>query len=174
MPRNNIVLIGMPGAGKSTVGVVLAKRLGFGFVDTDVLIQAEEHRRLQDIIDHEGLAAFCRIEERALLGLKVERTVIATGGSAIYSEAGMEALKENGLVVFIDVPLPELEKRLRDMDSRGMVIDPGESLADLFRRRRPLYRRWADRTVEDPQGTVEDVAARLAELARSLRGAEKR
>lgn len=173
MPRNNIVLIGMPGAGKSTVGVVLAKRLGFGFVDTDVLIQAKEHRRLQDIIDHEGLAAFCRTEERTLLELKVERTVIATGGSVIYSEAGMRALKENGLVVFIDVPLTELEKRLRDMDSRGMVIDPGESFSDLFRRRRPLYRRWADRMIEAPEGTVEDIAGRVAELARRLRKAEK-
>jgi shikimate kinase len=173
MHKSNIVLIGMPGAGKSTVGVVLAKRLGFGFVDTDILIQAKEDRRLQDIIDKEGLAVFRRIEERVLLELKARRTVIATGGSVIYSEAGMRALKGNGLVVFIDVPLAELKKRIRDMDARGMVIDPGESFADLFRRRRPLYRHWADRTVESPEETVEEVAGRIAELARGLRRDEK-
>jgi len=158
----------MPGAGKSTVGVILAKRLGFDFIDTDVLIQAKRQRRLQDIIDSEGLEAFCRIEEEILLALRAKRMVIATGGSVVYSEAGMRALREDGLIVFIDVPLPELEKRVRDMDTRGMIIDPGETLADLYRRRLPLYRRWADRTVGWREETVEEVAARISDLASSL------
>jgi shikimate kinase len=166
--KSNLVLIGMPGAGKSTVGVILAKRLGFDFIDTDVLIQAKRRRRLQDIIDREGLAAFRRIEEETLLALRTKRTVVATGGSAVYSEAGMRALGENGLVVFIDVPLRELEKRIRDMDTRGMVIDPGETLADLHRRRLPLYRRWADRTVGWREETMEEVAARISDLATCL------
>jgi shikimate kinase len=168
LDKSNLVLIGMPGAGKSTVGVILAKRLGFDFIDTDVLIQAKRRRRLQDIIDREGLAAFCRIEEEILLALQAQRTIIATGGSVVYSEAGMRALRENGLIVFIDVPLPELEKRIRDMDTRGMVIDPGETLADLYRRRLPLYRRWADRTINWREETMEEVAARVSDLASSL------
>jgi shikimate kinase len=166
--KSNLVLIGMPGAGKSTIGVILAKRLGFDFLDTDVLIQAKRRRRLQDIIDREGLAAFCKIEEETLLALRTKRTIIATGGSVIYSEAGMDALGKTGLIVFIDVPLSELEKRIRDMNTRGMVIDPGETLAELYHRRLPLYRRWADRTVGWREETVEEVAARIADLAASL------
>lgn len=155
----------MPGAGKSTVGVILAKLLGFDFIDTDALVQAKRHRRLQDIIDREGPAAFCRIEEETLVSLQAQRTVIATGGSVVYSEAGMLALRNSGLIVFIDVPMPELEKRIQDMETRGVVIDPGETLADLYHRRLPLYRRWADRTVAWREETVEEIAARISDLA---------
>lgn len=162
--KTNIVLIGMPGAGKSTVGVVLAKRLGMDFVDTDVLIQVRCGRRLQEIIDGEGLAAFRRIEERVLLELDVNRSVVATGGSVVYSTAGMRHLKESGLLFFLDVPLEKLTERVRNMDSRGIVIDPGEDFAGLYRRRIALYRRWADRVVDGAAGSVEEIAARIAGL----------
>jgi len=161
MEKTNIVLIGMPGAGKSTVGVVLAKRLGFDFLDTDVLIQARQGHRLQEIINADGLAAFRQIEEASLLSLSCRRTVIATGGSAVYSEAGMAALKRRGTLVFLDLPLAELQQRVRDMDTRGMVIDPGESFADLFTHRRPLYQRWAELTVDGRGKSVEDLAVAI-------------
>ncbi len=165
MTKTNVVLTGMPGAGKSTVGVVLAKRLGYDFLDTDVLIQARQGRRLQAIIDREGLSVFRQIEEAALLSLSCRRTVIATGGSAIYSERAMAALRGEGVIVFLDLPLTELERRVRDMDSRGLVIDPGETFADLYLRRLPLYRRWAEITIDADGRIVEEVAG---EIVRNL------
>jgi shikimate kinase len=163
MIRTNVVLIGMAGAGKSTVGVVLAKRLGLDFLDTDVLIQARQGRRLQEIIDTEGLAAFRQIEETTLLSLSCRRTVIATGGSAIYSEAGMAALKTHGTIVFLDTPLEMLLLRIGDMDTRGMVIDSGETFPDLFARRLPLYRKWAELIVDLRGKSVEELAAEIAD-----------
>lgn len=162
MQRSNVVLIGMPGAGKSTVGVILAKRLGYAFLDVDVELQARSGRRLQDIIDGDGLAAFRRIEEETLLALRPRRTVIATGGSAVYSDAGMAALQASGTLVFLDLPLAELEGRIVDMDRRGLVIDPGESFAALYQRRLPLYRRWADLAVDGRGHTAETLAAEIA------------
>ncbi len=162
MTQSNVVLIGMPGAGKSTVGVVLAKRLGFDFLDADVAIQAREGRRLQEIIDQDGLDALRRIEEEVLCDLQTTRTVIATGGSAVYSEPAMEALKQSGTLVFLDVPLDELLRRVRDMDTRGLIMDPGETFADLYRKRLPLYRRWADLVIEAGDISVEEAAARIA------------
>jgi shikimate kinase len=162
MGRSNIILIGMPGAGKSTIGVVLAKRLGLRFLDTDVEIQARQGRRLQDLIDGEGLAAFREIEEQALLSLEVSDAVIATGGSAVYSEKGMASLKRRGTTVFLDLPFEVLIDRVKDMDTRGMVIDPGESFAELYRKRLPLYRRWADRRVDCRGKSVEEVAGIIA------------
>jgi shikimate kinase len=161
MTRTNIVLIGMPGAGKSTVGVVLAKRLGFDFLDTDVLLQSRQGRRLQEIIDGDGLAAFRQLEEAALLSLACRRTVIATGGSVVYSQAAMTALRAGGTIVFLDLPLAELARRIQDMNSRGVVIDPGETFADLFARRLPLYRRWAELTVDARDKSVEELAAEI-------------
>ena len=161
MNKSNLILIGMPGAGKSTVGVVLAKRLGYDFLDTDVLIQARQGRRLQEIIDSDGLAAFRQIEETALLSLDCRRTVIATGGSAVYSEAGMTALKKHGTIVYLDLPLEELALRVRDMDTRGMVIDPGETFSDLFTHRLPLYRRWAELTIDCRNQSVEELATEI-------------
>lgn len=157
MSKANVVLIGMPGAGKSTVGVVLAKRLGLAFIDVDVVIQSRQGRRLQQLIDAQGLAAFRRIEEETLLGLPTSGTVIATGGSAVYSEIAMATLQASGTVVFLEVPLATLEGRVRDMDQRGLVMEAGETFADLFRRRQPLYRRWADLTVAAGSHGVEQV-----------------
>lgn len=164
--RTNLILIGMPGAGKSTVGVVLAKRLGLGFVDTDLLIQMRTGKLLQETIDHEGLTAFRSLEEQALVEFNVCNAVVATGGSAVYSEAAMQHLGEIGTIVFLDVPLNELEERLHNMESRGLVIDPGSSLADLHAERLPLYRRWAEFTVNEGgngfEQVVEDICCLLS------------
>ncbi|MCP4642094.1 MAG: shikimate kinase [bacterium] len=144
----NIVLIGMPGVGKSTVGVLLAKALSRSFMDTDVSIQALECRRLQDIIDAEGTDRFLTIEERNLLMLDCVRHVIATGGSAVYSEPAMDHLKNTGVVVYLKLPFDHLERRIANLDSRGVVMGPGQGLATLYEERTPLYERYADVAVE--------------------------
>lgn len=157
----NVVLIGMPGAGKSTVGVLLAKRLGYHFVDSDLLLQAREGRRLQEIIVSDGLAAFMKIEEEILCGLSGTRTVIATGGSAVYSESAMQRLQSLGRLVYIDVPVETLEARVRDMDTRGVVVDPGETYRDLYQRRSPLYQRYADLVVSGQGLTADGIAHQI-------------
>lgn len=167
LERSNIVLIGMPGAGKSTVGVVLAKRLGLAFVDVDLLLQSRHGRRLQDLIDGAGLAFFRTLEEETLTSLELAGTVIATGGSAIYSEAGMTSLAASGRIVFLDAPLAALLHRIQDMDQRGLVIDPGESFADLYARRRPLYQRWAELTIAVDSGGIEAIATRIVNTLKS-------
>ncbi len=144
----NIILIGMPGAGKSTVGVLLAKALSRDFVDTDVLIQAAEGRRLQEIIDADGLDEFLALEERHVLALNLHGAVIATGGSVVYSERAMTHLKQHGSTVYLKLPLSHLEARITDMDSRGVVIAPWQNLADLYHERLPLYEAYADRTID--------------------------
>lgn len=162
---DNIVLIGMPGAGKSTTGVLLAKRLGYRFLDTDLLIQAEARARLQEIIVHEGLAAFRQREERVVRALDLHRTVVATGGSVIYSDQAMRHLRQLGRLVFLELPLADLEPRIRDMDSRGLVIDPGETFAQLFQHRQPLYRRHAELTIPCAGRTAEEIAASIEAAA---------
>lgn len=158
---DNIVLIGMPGAGKSSIGVLLAKRLGYQFVDTDLLMQGEAHCRLQQIITNHGLAAFRNLEERVVCKLTPHRTVIATGGSVVYSNAAMTHLRQIGRLVYLDLPLEELQRRVRNMDSRGLVIDPGETFADLYARRTPLYRQFAEMTVPCGGRNQEEIAAEI-------------
>ena len=155
----NLVLIGMPGAGKSTVGVILAKRLGYHFIDTDLLIQAQENCRLQEIIDHRGLEEFRRIEEQVLLELDSRRCVIATGGSVIYSQQGIAALGQTGQLVYLQVALNELLLRIADMGKRGLVMAAGQSFADLYEERTPLYEECADWTINANGGNAEQVAA---------------
>ncbi|MBW2503803.1 MAG: shikimate kinase [Deltaproteobacteria bacterium] len=157
----NITLIGMPGAGKSTVGVVLAKRLGYHFLDTDLLLQAEVGQRLQEIIYKRGMDRFKALEEHLLCGLQVRQTVIATGGSAIYSGKAMAHLQSLGQIVYLDISLEELERRIDDMDSRGLIIDVGESFNQLYHRRKPLYQRYADVTVDGSALGIEEVAAQI-------------
>lgn len=142
--RNNIVLIGMPGAGKSTVGVLLAKALSRNFVDTDLIIQASEGRRLQDIIDEDGLEAFRATEERHVLALSIPGAVIATGGSVVYSSTAMSHLKAGGTVVYLELPLDTIRKRITNMGDRGVAKAPGQSLEALYTEREPLYTRYAD------------------------------
>lgn len=145
---DNITLIGMPGAGKSTLGVVLAKRLGYRFVDSDLLLQEGTGMLLSDLIERRGIEGFIEEENKLLAGLRCSHHVIATGGSAVYSEQGMENLKKLGRVVFIDIDMTELPKRLHtDLFTRGVVIRSGSTLQDLYDERRPLYQKYADITV---------------------------
>ena len=146
--KSNIVLIGMPGSGKSTVGIVLAKLCLRDFMDTDVLIQSREGMKLQDIIDSSGHSGLRKIEEQGILTLSAENYVIATGGSAIYSDSAMGHLKQNGWIVFLDVSLEILEARLGDYSARGIARRPGQTIMDLFEERGELYRRYADYTIK--------------------------
>ena len=157
----NIVLIGMPGAGKSTVGVLLAKALSRSFIDTDVHIQAREGARLQHIIDTRGLDVFRGVEEKHILSLNCRGHVIATGGSVVYSARAMAHLRAHGVTVHMALPLAELERRVTNLDSRGVVIGPGQSFADLYEERQPLYVRYADVSVDCAGITHEQTVARI-------------
>lgn len=165
MPRDhrksNIVLIGMPGSGKSTVGIILAKMLARNYVDTDVLIQLAENRTLQDIVNHDGHMVLREIEERVLLGVACRDHVIATGGSAAYSEKAMAHLKEDGLCVFLHVDLATLKRRIRNYETRGLAKRPDQSFQDLFDERLGLYRRYADITIAASDLSQEAVCERI-------------
>jgi shikimate kinase len=145
---NSIILIGMPGAGKSTLGVQLAKETARDFVDTDVLIQVREGKTLQQIIDEADYLALRAIEEEILLSLQLHNHVIATGGSAVYSERGMQVLQELGRVVFLSASLPELQQRIHNYAQRGIARRPDQSFDDLYAERNRLYRQYADRIIE--------------------------
>lgn len=155
----------MPGSGKSTVGVLLAKATRRDFVDTDVSLQAKEGRGLQEIIDVEGLAAFRRIEERHILSLDCRASVIATGGSVVYYPAAMNHLASSGIVFHLDLDLSSLTGRLLSLGSRGVVMDPGQTLNELFEERKPLYRKYARFTIPCSGRTHEEIVkAIVAEL----------
>ena len=139
---DNIILIGMPGSGKSTVGVLLAKALGYGFLDTDLVIQQREGLLLQDILD------FLQVEEEAIRTVDCRCTVIAPGGSAVCREGTMAHLKELGPVVYLRVPMEELTSRIQNLATRGIAMEPGQTLADVLAQRAPLYERYADLTVD--------------------------
>ncbi len=161
----NIVLIGMPAVGKSTIGVLLAKTLGFAFVDTDLIIQQNTGRLLQDIIDKDGLDAFCIDEERAICSVKAEENaVIATGGSAVYSREAMLFLKKNGLVYYLSLPSAELSKRLVNIKTRGIAKRPEDTIEDVFKRRAELYAEYADITIECLGKTAEETVAEICDL----------
>lgn len=159
-----VSLTGMPGAGKSTVGVLLAKHLGKDFVDTDLLIQHQSGKTLQAIVDSEGYLALLEIEQSILQQLQVDNCVIATGGSVVYSESSMNHLKRLGPVVYLKVPFATVEQRVDDEASRGLARKPGQGLEALYRERTPLYERYADFTVDagvPPGEVVRAIAACL-------------
>jgi len=163
--HKNIVLIGMPGAGKSTVGVVLAKTLGMQFIDTDILIQERAGKMLQEILDGNGPDAFKRLEEETILSIRPDRAVIATGGSVVCSEAAMAHLKSGGVVVYLEIPYAEMEARLKNITTRGILLLPGQSLRGMYDERVPLYEKYADLTVacsdEDFESVVGNVIKAL-------------
>ena len=161
---NNIILIGMAGCGKSTVGVLLAKALGMGFLDTDLVIQRREGKKLQEIINGDGLEYFKRAEDAALLSIETDNTVIATGGSAVYYDDAMKHLKAGGKCVWLALPFDVIERRIRNIKTRGIAIAPGKTLRDVFEERQPLYEKYADIRV-DCAGSAED---NVAEVIKAL------
>lgn len=159
---NDLILIGMPGSGKSTVGVLLAKALGCLFEDVDLRISRKADKPLQKILDEDGLDAFLRLEEQVGSSLVADRTVIATGGSMVLSAAAMAHLKGMGKVIFIDVPFEEIARRVTNIRTRGIVFHPNETLADVYRERLPLYRQYADVTVHvGPGDSIEDTVENI-------------
>ena len=161
MNKSNIVLIGMPGVGKSTVGVILAKVLGYQFLDADLLIQEQEGKLLKDIIAEVGTEGFIQVENRV-------NASIATGGSVIYGQEAMEHLKEIGTVVYLEVPFSTLEKRLSDIKGRGVVLKDGQTLYDLFMERTPLYEKYADIRVSEDGLNVEETVDLLVNKLQNL------
>ena len=163
--KSNIVLIGMPGAGKSTLGVVLAKILGMDFVDGDILIQNQAGNTLQKIIDAQGVDGFLQVENDVLAAVDVQNTVISTGGSAIYSDEAMRHLTEIGTVVYLDVSLEELRSRLGSLHERGVVMRKGVSMSldEIFEERGPLYRKYAEVTLQTDGLTVREATRKLVD-----------
>lgn len=153
---NNIILIGMPGAGKSTLGVVLAKVLGYQFLDSDLLIQRREKRKLHEIIAQEGYRGFQKIENDVNNSIDAENTVIATGGSVIYCEDAMRHLKSVGTVIYLKLSLQSLSKRLGNLKGRGVLLKEGQSLTDLYEERSPLYEKYADIIVDEEGKDLEE------------------
>ena len=160
---DNIILIGMPGAGKSTLGVVLAKVLGYDFMDSDLLIQSVRKKRLPEIIDEEGIEGFIAIENEINAGIHTEKTVIATGGSVVYGKEAMDHLSSIGKVVYLSLPYEELAARLGSLKNRGVVLGPGESLEDLYMHRKPLYEQYADIIVDETGKSLEDSLAAVVD-----------
>ena len=166
---DNIILIGMPAAGKSTVGVILAKKMGYAFLDTDVYIQTREESLLPEIIKNEGVAGFCSIEERHVLSISEKKHVIATGGSVIYGKAGMAHLKQNGFIVYLETSTKILLSRIVNPEQRGVAKKPGQTIESLFEERHPLYQSFADSIVncnhsESPVQTADEIIKRLKKL----------
>ncbi|MFC1489441.1 shikimate kinase [Thermodesulfobacteriota bacterium] len=157
--QSNIVLIGMPGSGKSTVGIILAKIISRDFVDTDVIIQISQGRSLQDIVNMEGHMALRQIEEDILLNLKCFNHVIATGGSVVYSDSAMKYLKSQGVIVFLDVDLPILKSRIHNFETRGLAKRPDQTFEDLYEERCDLYKKYADITIDCDNRKQEEVCA---------------
>lgn len=161
--KKNIVLIGMPGAGKSTAGVVLAKRLGLDFVDSDLVIQERQGMLLHEIIAQKGLDGFLRIEEEANASLEVSGAVIATGGSIIYGKKAMEHLKRIGTVVYLQLPLAAITERLGDLNERGVAFRDGQSLRSLYEERVPLYEKYADIILPCEEKMLREIVVEIAE-----------
>lgn len=158
---NNIILIGMPAAGKSTTGVILAKILKYGFIDIDLIIQEKTGRSLQEIIDGDGIEAFNKIEESIVLSVNAEKSVIATGGSVVYSEKAMAHLSDIGKVVYLKLSCEEVEKRLDNIMTRGVVMNPGETIRDIYDRRASLYEKYADITADANTDSIERTAENI-------------
>lgn len=170
--KTNITLIGMPGSGKSTIGVLLAKRLGYTFVDVDIVIQDQEGRLLKEIIEAEGQEGFLKVENRINAELKAEHAVIAPGGSVIYGEEAMRHLKEISTVVYLKLTYEEVKDRLGDLKDRGVVLKDGMTLLDLYKERVPYYERYADLTVDETGITPGETVDRLRTMIKTMTESE--
>ncbi len=159
--KNNIILIGMPAVGKSTVGVILAKIMGYRFVDTDIVIQETENRLLSEIISAEGVDGFIETENRIVSQLDTERSVIATGGSVVYGEKAMKHLSENGTVVYLKLDYNTLKNRLGNIRNRGVVMRDGQDLPELYRERTPLYEKYADVIISENDCGIEETVTKI-------------
>ncbi len=166
MKKNNIILIGMPGVGKSSAGVVLAKVMGYRFVDSDLLIQESQGKLLKDIISESGIDGFIQIENDVNKQIDLENTVIATGGSVIYGEEAMEHLQQIGYVVYLKASFEEIDKRLGNLVGRGVVLKDGQTLKSLYEERCPLYEKYADITVEENGQTIRETVLMIEEELR--------
>lgn len=162
----NIVLIGMPGAGKSTIGVVLAKVLGYQFLDSDLLIQKQEKRKLREIISQEGNDGFQKIENQVNASIDTEHTVIATGGSVVYCEEAMNHLKSIGTVIYLKLSLKSLSQRLGNLKGRGVLLRDGQTLSDLYQERSPLYEKYADIVIDEEGKDLEESLQMILETLR--------
>ncbi|MDY3765684.1 MAG: shikimate kinase [Lachnospiraceae bacterium] len=164
MEKKNIVLIGMPGVGKSTIGVVLAKVLGYHFVDADIVIQEQEGRLLHEIIEQEGVDGFIAVENRVNSQIDVERAVISTGGSVVYGREAMEHLSEIGTVIYLKIDYETLDERLGNLHGRGVVLREGQDLRALYEERTPLYEKYAQLTVDEKGLTVEETLQKILKI----------
>lgn len=164
MDKSNIVLIGMPGSGKSTCGVLAAKALLKNFFDTDLLLQGLEQNRLQDIIDNRGIEYFMSAEEEAILSLDIKAAVVATGGSVIYSEKAMQHLKSMGRVIYLHLDYDTMVKRIKNITTRGVVLKSGTTLKDMYNERLPLYEKYADNVIYCDDNTVEQTVEQIVKV----------
>lgn len=165
MNKENIILIGMPGSGKSTCGVLAAKALLKNFFDTDLLFQGLEEKRLQDIIDDDGIEYFLSAEERAILSLDINATVVATGGSVVYSDKSMEHLKKSGKVIYLHLSYDTMVDRIKNITTRGVVVKEGDSLKDMYNERLPMYQKWADVVINCDNNTVEQTVEKIVKAS---------
>ncbi len=162
--NDNIILIGMPGVGKSTIGVILAKMLGYTFIDADIVIQNAEKKLLKDIIANEGVEGFIQVENRINAGINCDRCIIATGGSVVYGTEAMEHYKKIGKVLYLQIGYELLTGRLGDIKGRGVVLREGQDLKDLYNERCPLYEKYADITVSEDNLNVEETIEKIMEI----------
>lgn len=159
---NNIILIGMPGAGKSTIGVVLAKKIGYEFIDSDIVIQNRYKKILQELINEYGTDGFEKIENDVNKSLNPQNSVIATGGSAIYGKEAMEHFDSIGTVVYLNLPYEEIEQRLGNLEERGVTIKKGQTLKDLYNERTPLYNKYANLTIDCQGKTIREIVEEIS------------
>jgi len=164
--KSNVVLIGMPGCGKSTVGVVLAKNMGLRFLDSDICIQEQEDCLLHEIIANKGMDGFLAIENKVNASLNVKNHVIATGGSAIYGQEAMEHLREIGKIVYLKLPYEEIKERLGDLVKRGVTFREGQTLLNLYEERVPLYEKYADIIIDCNKKVIRDIVYEIADKAK--------